>query len=459
MPLETGHMRRLVELDKATLHSSLCDPVLDSINFLNEVMDRYPRAISFAPGAPNTRFLDDLDVSAAISRYRTYLIDEKGLSETQVNRHLYQYGPSRGLINELVANTLQNDQGIKVAPESIVITVGCQEAILLALRALFASPTDLLAATNPCFSGMVGAARLLDVNIVPIDETDAGIDCDRLVEACRNARAVGNKVKALYVAPDFANPSGSMLDLETRERLLAVAAQESVLLLEDNAYAFTSPHNLALPTLKALDRCARVIYLGTFAKVCLPGARVGFVVADQAVRDSSGRPRLLADELAALKSMVTVNTSPVSQAIIAGMLLEHGCSLTSLSEEKNALYQRNLRLLLEALNRHLAPESGFPYRVSWNTPRGGFFVRLRLPVEVDNKLLQISADEYGVLWTPMRHFHLDASGNDYLRLSCSYLSPEHIEDGIRRLALFLRDPRVRPAPVSQGGVDARAVEA
>jgi (S)-3,5-dihydroxyphenylglycine transaminase len=437
-----GEQSGRIELQRERLHASLRDPVMDQINFLNEVMDRYPDAISFAPGAPNARFFADLDVAAAIDRYTDYLVREKGLAPAAVKHHLYQYGPSRGQINGLVARALRRDQGIDVSPQAIVITVGCQEAMLLVLRAICATATDVLAIANPFFVGIAGAARVLDVATVPVGETDDGIDLGALGAACRAARAQGKRVRALYVAPDFSNPSGTRLDLEARRKLLHVAEREDILLIEDNAYGFMAAPDAVLPTLKALDERGRVIHLGTFAKLCFPGARVGFVVADQTVRDRFGATRLLADELAAIKSMVSVNTSPICQAIIGGMLLAHDCSFARLGEDKRALYQDNLRYLLDTLDRHLGPSSGFPYRLAWNAPRGGFFVRMRLPVPVDDELLRLSAAQYGVLWTPMAHFYLDGSGNDQLRLACSYLSADLIEEGVRRLASFLRDPRV-----------------
>ncbi|GGT41130.1 hypothetical protein GCM10010254_71150 [Streptomyces chromofuscus] len=76
-----------------------------------------------------------------------------------------------------------------------------------------------------------------------------------------------------------------------------------------------------VPTLKALDRDRRVVHLGSYAKTAFPGARVGFAVADQTVVSADGTTTLLADELAQVKSMVTVNTSTLSQAVVAGMLL------------------------------------------------------------------------------------------------------------------------------------------
>ena len=424
----------MVLLDPETLHASLGEPVLGSIGFLNEVMAQYPDAISFAPGAPHPVFYEELDTGRYIARFLDHLERERGLGPVQARKLLYEYGPSQGLINGIVRDALSRDHGIDATEDAIVVTVGAQEAMLLALRALFRTPEDVLAVANPCFVGMLGAARLLDVPVVAVSETPAGLDLDLLEAACRTARQEGRRVRACYVAPDFANPGGGRMSLACRHRLLAIAAREDLLILEDNVYAFTASAGAALPYLKALDTAGRVVHIGTFAKVCFPGARVGYAVADQRVRGGG----LLAHELTAIKSMVTVNTSPLSQAAIGGMLLDHGGSLAVLGRRKAELYQRNLGCLLDALERHLPPGALAP-GVRWTRPEGGFFVRIRLPVPADVELLKVSAAKYGVLWTPMAQFYLDGTGDSQLRLSCSYLDPPEIETGVRRLAGFLRE--------------------
>jgi (S)-3,5-dihydroxyphenylglycine transaminase len=429
-----GGANRVAPLDRAELHGSLGDPVLTSIAFLNEIMSRFPDAISFAPGAPHLRFLRDLDVHRHVDRYVDHLCAERGLPPGQARRLLYEYGPSRGLITDLVSEALR-DQGIDVPPEAVVITVGAQEAMVLTLRALCRSADEALAVVTPCFVGILGAARLLDIDVVGVGESGHGLDLEQLAAACRAARAGGRRIRAVYVAPDYANPSGTRLDLPTRLRLLDLAEQEDLFLLEDSAYWFTALPEAEIPMLKALDTAARVIHIGTFAKLCLPGARVGFAVADQFVRTKDGRYRRLADDLADLKTMLTVNTSPICQAIVGGMLLEHGGSMARLGREKAALYRRNLANLLSALEKQV-PRDG---EVSWNHPEGGFFVRMRLPIPADTALLELSASKYRVLWTPMSPFHLDAAGANELRLSCSYLDPEQIEEGVGRLAEFLRN--------------------
>jgi (S)-3,5-dihydroxyphenylglycine transaminase len=425
-------MTGVLHLDEQDLHGSLTDPALASVGFLNEVMTRFPDAISFAPGAPNAAHLRDVDIAKYVDVYVDHLRAARGFTADRARRLLHEYGPSRGVINDLVAGALRLDQGVDVPAEAVVITVGAQEAMLLALRALRRSADDVLAVVDPCYVGIVGAARLLDMDVVGVGEFGNAIDFDQLDAACRAARVAGKRVRVLYVAPDFSNPSGVALSLPARRRLLEVARRQDFLLLEDMAYSFTAAPDQALPSLKSLDVDGRVIGIGTFAKVCLPGARVGFVVADQVVRGRDGTERLLADDLAALKGMTTVNTSPICQAVIGGMLLEHGGSLAALGRDKSELYRRNLALLLDELDRHAGRTA------TWNRPAGGFFVRVRLPVTADLALLHESASRFGVLWTPMSAFHVRDRGHDEIRLSCSYLDPDRIREGVTRLAAFFR---------------------
>ncbi|MDT0345442.1 aminotransferase-like domain-containing protein [Streptomyces litchfieldiae] len=425
-----------VRLAAEELHPALSDPVLDAMSFLNEIMARHPDAVSFAPGAPHLSHFDDLDPDRYVRRYVAHVAARRGVSERRARQVLFEYGPSRGLIGDLVARALHADYGCAVPERSVVITVGAQEAMFLALRVLGRTPDDVLAVVNPSYVGIIGAARLLGMPVVAVNDTDDGPDLAQLAAECRRLRAEGRRVRALYVAPDFANPSGTYLPAGARRRLLELAEREDFLILEDTAYGFTGPAARRAPTLKALDPGARVVLLGTFAKICLPGARVGFAVADQPVAAARGE-RLLADDLAAAKSMVTVNTSPLAQAVIGGMLLEHGGSLAALGRARAELYNANLAHLLDALERH-ATGPDLHGRVTWHRPRGGFFVRMRLPVPADAALLERCAAVHKVLWTPMSPFYLDGSGTHEIRLSCSYLDPGEIDDGVARLAGFLR---------------------
>ncbi|MGQ4445700.1 aminotransferase class I/II-fold pyridoxal phosphate-dependent enzyme, partial [Streptomyces violaceoruber] len=328
--------------------------MLDTMTFLNEVTQRYPDAVSFAPGRPYDGFFDTADVFAHLRRYLDHLEGE-GASPEAIRSALYQYGPTAGQIRELIAESLRKDEGIDVPPESVVVTVGAQEAMFLAVRALIAGPEDALLVASPCYVGITGAARLLDVEPTPVDESPDGFRCADLEAVIRRERARGRRPRAFYVVPDHSNPSGTTLPLRTRHELLDLAERHDLLILEDSPYRLVSPGR-QLPTLKSLDRTRRVVHLGSYAKSLFPGARVGFAVADQRVVGVDGSTGLLADELAKIKSMVTVNTSSISQAVVAGMLLTGGGRAAPLNTRSAAHYGDSLRVTLQQLEQQL-PEA------------------------------------------------------------------------------------------------------
>jgi (S)-3,5-dihydroxyphenylglycine transaminase len=203
--------------------------------------------------------------------------------------------------------------------------------------------------------------------------------------------------------------------------------------LEDDPYGLFGLDDIPRPALKSMDTDGRVIYLGSFAKSCFPGARVGFLVADQVVVDEDGGRTVLADELSAIKSMLTVNTSPIAQAVIGGVLVEADRGLRAANQDKIAFYRRNLSALLDALAEFFPEEDRAARGVRWNVPDGGFFVVVDVPFPAGEKVLELSAERYGVLWTPMSFFYHDG-GEHALRLSSSYLEPAQIREGVRRLA-------------------------
>lgn len=423
-------------LRKAELHSSLADPVLDTMNFLNEVTTRYPQAISFAPGRPYDGFFDTEQIFTHLRRYLDHL-EAQGASPGQVRSALFQYGPTSGQIRELIADSLRKDENTDVAPESIVVTVGCQEAMFLAVRALISGPEDVLLVSSPCYVGITGAARLLDVIPTAVAERESGFDCADLEAAILAERARGRRPRAFYVIPDHSNPSGTTMPLQTRLDLLDLAQRHDILLLEDSPYRMVSPGQ-QLPTLKSLDRHRRVVQLGSLSKTLFPGARVGYVVADQTVVDADGRTGLLADELAKIKSMITVNTSAVSQAVVAGMLLAADGRTSELNTETAAYYGDAMRVTLEELAKQFPAAEREALGVRWNEPTGGFFLSLTVPFQADNAALIRSAEEFGVIWTPMSYFYPDGGGEHAVRLSVSYLTHQEIADGTQRLAHFIK---------------------
>ncbi|WP_130800082.1 PLP-dependent aminotransferase family protein [Streptomyces otsuchiensis] len=424
-------------LRRESLHAGIVDPGMDSMRLLSETAMRFPSALSFSSGAPYDGNHDLADLSRHIDRYLAHL-REQGVPEERVTRLLFQYGPVNGFIRDEVARMLARDEDIDVAPEAIMITHGFQEAALIALRGLFRSPDDVLLSVSPAYVGIRGAARMLDIEVRGITEGPQGLEPDAVAAAVRAVRAEGKRPTALYLVPDFSNPSGTVVPLEARRRLLALAAEEGLTILEDNPYGLFASDAERLPTLKALDDRGDVIYLGSFAKSAFPGARLGYLVGDRAVVAEDGTRRTLAEELSKAKAMYSVGSSSLSQAAIGGILVETGYDLRSATRDLAAVYRERLAATLDALATHFPPERYAEHEVRWNHPRGGFFLVVEVPFEADLSAMERSARDHGVSWAPMRMFHLHGGGERALRLGFSNLTPEAIREGVSRLARFVR---------------------
>ncbi len=234
-------------LRRDELHASVTDPTSASMNFLNEIAERYPDAISLAAGRPYGGLFRTEDISRHLATYSAYLTAQ-GRSPEQISGRLMQYGRTNGFIHDLIARTLATDEGIDVPPEAVMVTTGCQEAMVIVLRGLCSGPQDVILAASPCYVGITGAARLLDIDVVGVPETAGGLDPAEVVRVVADVRASGRRPRALYLVPDFANPSGACLSVAQRQGLLDVAREEQLLILEDDPYGLFGLDDRARPS-------------------------------------------------------------------------------------------------------------------------------------------------------------------------------------------------------------------
>jgi (S)-3,5-dihydroxyphenylglycine transaminase len=353
-------------------------------------------------------------------------------------RELGQYSPTAGTIREILAKYLECDEGFRVSGDSIVVTNGCQEAILLSLLALFDRERDVLLAQDPAYVGITGSAALAGVSIWPIPEDE---ELSTFLDFAVDQAAKRNqRIRAIYLVPDHSNPTGSSLSESQRSALLERAYHHDVYVIEDNPYRSISFSAGKIPTLKLLDQAAggnRVIYLGSFSKCLMPGLRIGYVVADLLRHRPAGKTELLANELGRTKSFVSLTTSPVLQAMVAGLLIKAGFSLSASNEKRSAFYRERRDAMLDALGKAFRREAG-EGRISWSRPEGGFFVRMRVPQSFLMKDALECARNFQVIACPMDLFSLSGSHQKEIRLSYSNTGRAAIRAGIRRLAEYLK---------------------
>lgn len=426
-----------MKMQSYSINNRLFDSYLERMNFLNEVSILHPDAISFGSGRPDEGFFN---VQEIISCFHTFAVSQ-GKSEKDVAEFynsLGQYNKTKGIINETVSKLLLNDEGIEVDPEDIVLTDGAQEGMTIIINTLFESKDDVLLVSDPSYIGFVGYAKIYGAPIFPIKRDDDCVDFDHLEASIIKLRKEGKNPKVLYEVVDFHNPTGTYMPLEKRKRLLNLAEKHNFLIVEDNPYGYFIYDAGKIPTLKALDRHRRVIYLGSFSKTLFPSIRLGYIAADQEINYRNMNKKLV-DEFKKTKSFTTVNTSTLLQAMAGSYLHSQNYSLVESCKKKIAVLREKRDTMNKALTTHFLDSGLWAGKIRWNKPAGGFFLVIDLPFNVTQDHLRECVENYSVIFCPMSFFCLNENaGGNQIRLAFSNLSPKKIEQGIERLSTFIK---------------------
>lgn len=369
-----------------------------------------PDMISFAGGLPAPELFPAEELSAA---------GEQAIAEAPLAA--LQYGPTEGFapLRELAAGWLGR-LGVNVPADQLMVTAGSQQGLDLIGRLLI-DPGAPVAVEEPTYLGALQAWQTCQPTYLPLPVDEDGLD----VAALEALLAGGARPRFLYIVSSFQNPTGVTLAPERRQRLIALAAQYDLAIVEDDPYGDLVYEGERATPLAALDIAAHgelrhVVYLGTLSKLLAPGLRVGWMAA----------PRALHDRLVMLKQGLDLHTGSLAQAVAYyacrdGLLDRHTPRL-------RAVYGERRDAMLAALERSM------PAGVRWTRPTGGMFVWLTLPEGQDARELLGKAIERKVAFVPGQAFHATGGGANTLRLNFSHGSPAQIAEGIARLADALR---------------------
>ncbi|GAB2879608.1 PLP-dependent aminotransferase family protein [Pseudoduganella ginsengisoli] len=408
---------------------------LDVMNFLNEISARFPAAISFASGRPAQQFIHLQQWMGAGARFVDYFADEKRMPEEQAYHLLGQYGNTNGIINGLIARQVRHDHGIACLAGEVLVTAGGQEAIDLCVRQLCSEPGDVLLARTPTYIGATGVADLHGIEIAGFRCDDEADMADALAAAVARLEQHGKRPRALYLVPDFDNPSASVLSYATRMQLIAYCAAQGIVVLEDNPYGMFRYEGETIPPMYALDSHGCVVFLGTYSKTICPALRVGFAIVPERMLQGQVCGKQVMAQLSQAKSFSTLNTSQVSQAIVGGILLDQQCSLRASIEPAVAYYRGNRDTMLACLDSAFKE---WPQQITWNVPQGGFFLVLKLPFDFGAEEADICARQFGVIVMPLSFFALAPGHERHVRLAFSNVGEEAIAEGVKRFAAFVR---------------------
>ena len=373
-------------------------------------MSDRPEVISFAGGLPDTSTFPSATFAAMTAR----IADESCAKALQ-------YGPTDGLIEtkRCIADVMAAED-MHVDTDDVLVTTGGQQVLDLVTKTLI-DPGDTIVAEGPSYPGALNAFQAYQANVVQVDMDSDGMRVDLLEETLDQLDRDGKRPKFIYTVPSFQNPGGVTLSLPRRKRLVEVARERELLVLEDNPYGLLRYEGDPTPTLYSLDGGVYVMYLGTFSKILSPGIRLGWVVA----------PPPVIEKINLGKQATDLCTSTLSQILVQAYFERHDWReyVDTLSE----LYRARRDTMLDALAEH------FPAQAEWTRPGGGLFIWATLPDFIDTSDLLARALRENVAFVPGEGAFLDGRGRSSMRLNFSGANEERIREGIRRIGEVVKE--------------------
>jgi len=316
-------------------------------------------------------------------------------------------------LREFICDCLKRRTGIAVTTQEVLLTSGSLQAMDLVNKALLnKGDVVLLEAAN--YSGALSRLDALGVDYVGIDLDHNGMRMDALEQSLSELASAGRKPKFIYTIPTVQNPTGSVMPVDRRREMLALAKTFDVPIFEDDCYADLVFSGVRPPALYALDEDQRVIYCGTFSKTIAPALRVGYLVA----------PWQLLSRVLPLKT--DAGSGALEQMVLAeylpGNFDDHVTGLLPVLQAK-------AHALCEALDEH------FGECVEYEKPVGGIYLWVTLPESVDTDRLFQVALEQGVEINPGSQWTVDGQANRHrMRLCFGHPSIDTIRNGIAKLA-------------------------
>ncbi|MBB4103421.1 aminotransferase-like domain-containing protein [Allorhizobium borbori] len=367
-----------------------------------------PDIISFAGGIPDPALFPAEDFKAAYADI---------MSGPQVGAAL-QYSVSEGFLP--LREWLRGEMakiGIECGTENIFIVSGSQQGLDY-LGKLFLSPGDTALVNWPTYLGALQAFNAYEPNYDQLTPNGNRTPASYL----ETAAAKGGRPKFAYLSVDFANPTGETVDFEGRKKVLELAEELDIAVIEDAAYQSLRFDGTPVPPILSLEIAqkggideTRTIYCGSFSKTLAPGLRVGWVVANSAV----------IRKLVLMKQAADLHSSTINQMAIAHVAAR---GFDAQVAKIKAAYSARRDAMLAALSRYM------PEGTSWTKPEGGMFIWITLPEGADGAdLLAKAIVQEKIAFVPGKAFYADGSGANHIRLSFSCANEATIEEGIKRL--------------------------
>ena len=369
-----------------------------------------PEVISLAGGLPDTSTFPPASFAAQMTR-----IAQESSAEA------LQYGPTEGFdrtkecIREVMAA-----EGMAPDLEDIIVTTGGQQAIDLVAKTLV-DPGDPVICEAPTYPGAVPVFSSYQAETFQVELDDEGMRIDELEALLDRLAAGGRRPKFIYTVPSFQNPAGVTLSAERRRRLVEIARERELLVIEDNPYGLLRYEGEPTDPLYKLDGGDYVLYLGTFSKILSPGIRLGWLCA----------PPPVMEKVVLGKQASDLCTSTLTQYFVSEYFAEG--RWRAYIDDLIEIYRARRDAMFDALERH------FPPQATWTLPEGGLFVWATLPDYIDTTDLLAKALREGVAFVPGAAAYVDGRGGSSMRLNFSGSDEIEIREGIERIGRVVAD--------------------
>jgi len=364
-----------------------------------------PGLISFAGGLP----APELFPIEALKASATEVLDSVGRKALQYNDPV-GYGPLR----EWIAKRMET-VGASVEAKDILITSGSQQGLDFAGK-VFLDEGDVVLCESPSYLGAINALGAYECDFIEVPTDDDGM----IIEELEKIAASNDKIKLVYVIPDFQNPTGKTWSDKRRKEFMEVIEKYGLAVLEDCPYGELRYGGESKKSLKSMDKSDRVIYLGTFSKILSPGIRIGWVCAGEEAMDMFVKVKQRSD----------VHTNSVSQMEVSNFLANNDID-EHISKIKE-LYRKRRNVMLETI------DANFPEGIQTTRPDGGLFLWVVLPEKMDAKEMLKKAVENNVGYVPGGAFFPNGDNKNTMRLSFSNMEEEKIVEGIKILAEVIK---------------------
>ena len=366
-----------------------------------------PEVISFAGGLP----APELFPVEEIKEVNRIVLEEEGAKALQYTT-TEGYTPLR----QWIANRMNTRLGTCFESENILITHGSQQALDLSGK-VFLDEGDVVLCESPTYLAAISAFRAYGCKFVEVSTDNDGMIPEELDRILENTE----RVKLIYIIPDFQNPTGRTWSLDRRERLVKAAMKHQVMIIEDNPYGELRFEGRDLPSVKSFDTIGRVLCFGTFSKTFCPGYRIGWVAGDKTI----------IEKYVLVKQGTDLQCNTLAQREIAKylQLYEIDDHIVKIRE----VYRQRRDILVQTM------EEEFPEGVTFTKPHGGLFAWVELPVDVNARVVLEESLKRNVAFVPGGSFFPNGGKENTFRINFSNMPEEKIIEGIKCLGGILRE--------------------